>query len=359
MSTDLEVLWFILQNLISFPATWRVECPYTSVHFGGPMARRLIGLIIILVLAISMPLLAGQGPRLAKVPRIGVLWFSDPWDHKLQVFSQALRELGWVEGHNLRVEFRYAHFRVDQLLAQATELVRLPVDVIIATTGPATMAAQQATRTIPIVMMAGDPIGEGFVANLPHPGGNVTGVSDLSPELSAKRLELLREAVPTIARVAVLWCPEHHANLVQWQEAQVAARVWDMTLQSLEVRELSDLVAAFAAATRDRADGFLILDCPLFGTEVIHQVLLSRRPAIYPSRSFVYAGGLMAYGPSMTEMLRRAAAYADKILKGAKPADLPAEQPMTFELVINPWAAKTLGLTIPPWLRFQADEVIR
>jgi putative tryptophan/tyrosine transport system substrate-binding protein len=209
---------------------------------GIPMRHRLIGLMVILLLAMFAASLAAEAPLLAKVPRIGVLWFGDPWDRKsLEAFRHALHERGWMDGHNLRVEFRYAFFRVDQLPVQAAELVRLPVDVIIATSGPATMAAQQATRTIPIVMMAGDPIGQGLVASLPHPGGNVTGVSDLSPELSPKRLERLKEAVQSITRVAVLWCPEHHVNRAQWQEAHVAARVLGLTLQSLEVREVSDV----------------------------------------------------------------------------------------------------------------------
>ena len=169
------------------------------------MRHRLIGLMVSPILPMVAASLTAAVPPPGKMPRIGVLWFGDPWDRKsLEAFRHALHERGWMDGHNLRVEFRYAFFRVDQLPVQAAELVRLPVDVIIATSGPATMAAQQATRTIPIVMMAGDPIGQGLVASLPHPGGNVTGVSDLSPEFSAKRLELLKEAVPSIARVAVL-----------------------------------------------------------------------------------------------------------------------------------------------------------
>jgi putative ABC transport system substrate-binding protein len=220
---------------------------------GITMRHRLIGLMVILIiLAMFAGSLTATAPPLGKMPRIGVLWFGDRWNRpQLEAFRHALRERGWVDGHTLRVEFRYAFFRVDQLRVQAAELVRLPVDVIIATSGPATMAAQQATRTIPIVIMAGDPIGQGLVASLPHPGGNVTGVSDLSPEFSAKRLELLKEVVPSITRVAVLWCPENHVNRAQRQEAHVATHVLGLTLQSLEVREVSDVTHRLSPSWQD------------------------------------------------------------------------------------------------------------
>jgi putative tryptophan/tyrosine transport system substrate-binding protein len=218
---------------------------------GITMRHRLIGLMVSPILPMVAASLTAAVPPPGKMPRIGVLWFGDPWNRpQREAFRHALRERGWVDGHTLRVEFRHAFFRVNQLRVQATELVRLPVDVIIATSGPATMAAQQATRTLPMVVMAGDPIGQGLVASLPHPGGNVTGVSDLSPELSAKRLERLKGAVQSITRVTVLWCPEHHVNRAQWQEAHVAARVLGLTLQSLEVQEVSDFAAVFATAAR-------------------------------------------------------------------------------------------------------------
>jgi putative ABC transport system substrate-binding protein len=265
-----------------------------------------------------------------------------------------------VEGQNIRLEFRPPAREGDAFDALAADLVRLPVDVIVATGTTGVRAAMQATRTIPIVMSpGGDPVGQGFVTSLARPGGNVTGTSTMELDLSGKRLEILKELVPGAARVAVLWAPQLSASL---SEVRAAARGLGAELLELQVTQAGDLDHAFETASRDRADAMIVMASTLFfglRAQMAALALHHRLPAIYPLPSYAHAGGLVVYGPSDTEYYRRAAVYVDKILKGAKPGDLPVEQPMKFELVINMQTAKALGLAIPPALLFQATEVIQ
>jgi len=316
--------------------------------------------------------LAAEAQQPTQVHRIGWLHpgLSRPAPHpsaeslQLEAFRQGLRDLSWVEGENLVIAHRWAEGKDQRFPALAAELVRLQVEVIVAGGPPAIRAAQQATRTIPIVMAAtSDPVGQGFVASLARPGGNITGLSIMMTELPGKRLELLKETVPQSTRVAVLANPAFEVYPRYLQNLTVAARALGLHLQVVEVRRAEELAPAFAAMPRERADALMVLADPLLMDTLLGQVAdlaaTHRLPAIYNWKMYVEAGGLMSYGPSLPDMYRRAATYVDKILKGAKPADLPVEQPIKFELVINLKAAKALGLTIPPTLLFQADEVIR
>jgi ABC-type uncharacterized transport system substrate-binding protein len=271
-----------------------------------------------------------------------------------------------VEGQNLVIEYRAADGRLEQFPGLATELARLPVDLIVAPNTAAARAAQHATTTIPIVaIVMGDPVGDGLVASLARPGGHITGTTFLGPGLVPKRLELLKAALPRVARVAALWHPDAYAERTiraMLQETEAAARTLGVHLHLVEVRGPDELDRAFATMTRERAEAFIVLPSPMLYTARRHIVDLAARhrlPAMYQAREFVELGGLIAYGASIPELWRRAATYVDKILKGAKPADLPVEQPTTFELVINLKTAKALGLTIPPTLLFQADKVIQ
>jgi putative ABC transport system substrate-binding protein len=324
-------------------------------------------LIVTLALALALvtaPLTVDAQPA-AKVYRIGLLGGSpptspggSPWEG----FSQGLRELGYVEGQNILIEGRYYGDRTERLPALAAELVRLKVDVIVAGAPPAPEAAQRATSTIPIVMAVHqDPVGSGLVASLARPGRNVTGLSVLSPELVGKQLQLLKEAVPGISRVAVLSDPTIPLHALLLREAEVAARSLKVQLQVLEARAPSDFASAFSAMTKDRAGGLMVFGNLMFFAErsrIVELAAQNRLPAIYTVREYAEAGGLMAYGRNLRESYRRAATYVDKILKGAKPGDLPIEQPTKFELVVNLKTAKALGLTIPPSLLLRADQVI-
>jgi ABC-type uncharacterized transport system substrate-binding protein len=332
------------------------------------MTRRSIGLLFTLTLAILVvPLAAGVQPA-RKVPLVGVLVSDSPpaaldWKQH-SVFMQELRHRGWKEGENLTVEYRWASgqfYRGDEL---AAELVHLHVDVLVAQGRPLIRAVQHATTTIPIVMIAADdPVAEGFIVGLPRPGGNMTGVdTSVGAELSAKRLELLKEAVPTVTRIAVLVHPLVPATGQILEELKMAARTLGVQLQVLAVYHPHEFEGAFDAATREGAGALLVQPSLLFTPHQSQLVALAakhRLPAIYWTRSLVTAGGLLAYGPQASYGWQRAAYYVDRILKGAKPADLPVERPMTFELVINLKTAEALGLTIPPTLLFQATEIIR
>jgi putative ABC transport system substrate-binding protein len=285
--------------------------------------------------------------------------------HLWEAFRQGLRELGYVEGQNLVIEYRYAEGRDDRLADLAAELVRLKVDVIVAVAGAAaTRAVQHATRTIPIVMAGGiDPVGDGLVASLARPGGNTTGFSNLTVELPGKRLEILKEAVPQSARIAVLANPATAGYESAMNNLTVAARALGLHLHVVELRRADELDATFAAMTRAGADALLVVGEPLLLDSLrgrtVDLAATHRLPTMYSQKSSVEAGGLMSYGPSLPDMHRRAATYVDKILKGAKPADLPVEQPSKFELVLNLKTAKALGITFPPTLLIQADKVIQ
>ncbi|HEV2056385.1 MAG TPA: ABC transporter substrate-binding protein [Methylomirabilota bacterium] len=311
--------------------------------------------------------LGAEAQQAGKVWRIGLLGGYSPTSkeasHLWEGFFQGLRELGYVEGQNILIEGRWYGDQTERLPALAAELVRLKVDVIVAGAVPAPEAAQRATSTIPIVIMTHpDPVGSGLVASLARPGRNVTGLSLLTPELVGKRLQLLKEAVPGISRVAVLSDPTNPAQALLLREAEVAARSLKVQLQVLEARAPSDFASTFSAMTKDRAGALITLGANMFfahRTRIVELAAQSRLPALYGQKEFAEAGGLMAYGANTRENFRRAATYVDKILKGAKPADLPVEQPTKFELVINLKTAKALGLTIPPSLLQRADKVIQ
>jgi putative ABC transport system substrate-binding protein len=280
----------------------------------------------------------------------------------LEAFRQGLRELGYVEGQNIAIESRWTEGKDDRLPGLAADLVRSKVDVIVAETGAATRAAQQATRTIPIVMSTvNDPVGSGLVASLARPGGNVTGLTIMSPDLVGKQLELLKEVVPKVSRVALLRHPDNPASAAQLREAQAAAQALGVRLQTLEARSPQEIDDAFAAMTRERAGALLIIPDTLFWSQrrqIVELAVKRRLPSMRIGESYAEAGGLMSYGPSYLDLERRAATFVDKILKGANPADLPVELPTKFELVINLKTAKAIGLTIPHPLLQRADQII-
>ena len=324
-------------------------------------------LLVALTLSMLVAPLTAEAQQATKVHRIGRLYPGSPTEPNpnLEAFRQGLRDLGYVEGQNLVIEYRYAEDRDDRLADLAAELVRLKVDVIVTVAASATRAVQHATRTIPIVMAGGsDPVGDGLVASLARPGGNTTGTSNLTVELPGKRLELLKETVPQSARIAVLADPDAPTYESTMNNLTVAARALGLQLHVVELRRADELDTAFAAMTQERADALLVIgDAQLLNRQrarvVADLAAQHRLPAMYGWREYVDAGLLMSYGPSQLDMQRRTAVYVDKILKGAKPADLPVEQPTKFELIINLKAAKALGLTIPPSLLLQADEVIK
>jgi putative ABC transport system substrate-binding protein len=322
-----------------------------------------IGFMLTLALGFLLAPLCADAQQPTKVFRIGVLVPGvSPGQSTggFEAFLQALHDLGYSEGQNLIIERRYAERSDERAHELAAELVQLKVDVIVAPNEPEARGAKKATSTIPIVMVVGDALEQGLVPSLARPGGNITGISTMTPELSQRRLELLREAFPQIVRVAVLWCPDLGGNPPQWREIQVEAGRLGLQLQSLEVQSPADVESTFTAVTRDGATALFVAGCALFEPgRIVALAGRHRLPAIYPNKSYVVAGGLMAYGPSLLEIPRRVAVYVDKILRGAKPADLPVEQVMKFELVINLKTAKALGLTIPPTVLFQANEVIR
>jgi putative tryptophan/tyrosine transport system substrate-binding protein len=280
----------------------------------------------------------------------------------LNAFRKELRQRGYMEGENITVERQTVEANSDRISAVMAELIRLNVDVVVAVTQPTVQAAQQATRSIPIVMVGvGDPVGTGLVAGLGRPGGNTTGLSGVSPELTVKRLELLREALPSVSKVAVLWNPTNPSNAPQLRDLEAAARTLKMQLQLLKVSAPRDLEGAFQAATRERAGALLTLDDLLIFKErrqIIGLAAKSRLPAIYGWDVFADAGGLMSYSPDFRDMGVRAAVFVDKILKGAKPGDLPVEQPTKFELVVNRRTARVLDLAIPASVLVRADRVI-
>jgi putative tryptophan/tyrosine transport system substrate-binding protein len=319
--------------------------------------------------------LSAEAQQPTKIARIGYLSPGDPVSrvYRIEAFRQGLKELGYIEGKNIIIEYRFAEARSDRLPELAHDLVRLKVDIIFAQGMPATEAAKSATQMIPIVTSSQDPVRAGFVAGLPRPGGNITGLANLTSELVGKRLELLKEVIPQLSRVAVLWTPSHPASTT-WRRTEVAAQSLGVQLQAAEVRDrddwveikigkavFKDLEPAFAAIKRERAEALFMIRSPIVNDltkRIANLTANSRLPAIYDEKRFPQLGGLMSYGTDLADVDRRAAIYIDKILKGAKPADLPIDRPTKFELVINLKTAKALELKIPAHLLMEAATVI-
>jgi len=333
------------------------------------MRRSATGLLVTCAIGLLWTLLVATAQPAGKVWRLGILGFgAAPSAAELRQipFWQAMRELGWVEGQNITVERRYAEGHRERLPDLADELVRLKVDVMVASGGPVVLVAKNATQTIPIVMLGVfDPVEQGLVASLARPGGNVTGLTTgTGPEIWGKRVALLKEAVPSISRVGFLYHARNPfaANRATVNDMQTATQALGLTLQDLGVREIDELDSVLAAMSKEPDGALISTGEPFFfphRSSITDLVAKHGLPAIYEVREFVDAGGLMSYGPSLPDAWRRAAYFVDRILKGAKPADLPVERPMKFELVLNLKAARALRLTIPPVVLFQADEVIR
>jgi putative ABC transport system substrate-binding protein len=326
------------------------------------MIQLMIGLALGNILLAVGFLAEAQQPK--KIARIGYLSTGDPVNRhdRVEALRQGLKELGYIEGKNINIEYRYAGGRSDRLPTLAQELVRLNVDIIFAGGAPATAAAKKATLTIPIVTSSDDPVGRGLVAGLPRPGGNITGVTNLTIELVEKRLELLKELMPRVSRVAFVCSPSTSTCKSRMQDTKVVAQSLALQLQLAEIRDREDLESRFALMKRHRAEALITLRTPLIVNDLAQRIVdlaeEKRIPGIYDDRRFTRLGGLVSYGVNLAELDRRAAIYIDRILKGAKPADLPMEQPTKFELIINMRAAKALALKIPAHLLMEADAVI-
>jgi putative ABC transport system substrate-binding protein len=327
------------------------------------MKKRITALTLCALL--YAPCVPAEAQQAVKVPRIGIL---QPVGGSLPsplwgAFRQGLRDIGYVEGTNIFIEVRSGEGKIEHLTQLATELVRLKVEVIITSSTPAILAAKKATSTIPIVMaVSGDPVVGGLVASLGHPGGNVTGLTLLAPELNGKRLELVKEAVVRVSRVGVLVNAANPGRQTTIEETEAAARPLGVQLEIQKVRSPNEFESTFSEMERKHVGALTVLEDPLFNSHIERVVTLAAKhhlAAIYPRREFVEVGGLMSYGPNWNDLFRRAAAYVDKILKGAKPADLPVEQPTKFELIINLKAAKQIGLMIPPNMLARADKVVK
>ena len=324
--------------------------------------RVFVAILFAGLFALSFP---AEAQQQAKVPRIGYLSGASlsAISARIEALRQGLRELGYVEGKNIVIEWRWAEGKPDRLPDLAAELVRLKVDIIVSAGPAVTPRLKEATKTIPIVMAQdNDPIGNGFVSSLARPGGNITGLATLAPELSGKQLELLKEIIPRLSRVAVLGSPTEPGNAQTLREIELAAAAFSVKIQNLDVQGPNDFETVLRAASKGRAEAALVLVSTIFNshrTQVIELAVKSQLPAIFYSAEYVELGGLMAYGPSYTDLYRRTATYVDKILKGAQPADLPVEQPTKFELIINLKTAKQIGLTIPPNVLVRADRVMR
>ena len=328
------------------------------------MTKRFWGLLLAMFVLATAP--CAQAQQAARIPVIGRLGASSPSAEaaRVEAFRQGLRELGYIEGKNILIEWRFAEGKAERLSALADELVRLKVNVIVTGGGNATAAVKKATSRIPIVMaQSGDPVADGFAASLARPGANITGLSRLSPELSGKQLELLKEIVPKLSRVAVFGTSTDRSSSQSLREVERAAPSLGVKLQYLDVLDRKDYEIAFAAASKERADAILVrVWGPVItphAKKFAELAVKHRLPAIYPDRRHVEAGGLMTYGVSEPDLDRRAAIYVDKILRGAKPAVLPIEQPTKFDFIINLNAAKQIGLTIPPTVLARADRIIK
>jgi putative tryptophan/tyrosine transport system substrate-binding protein len=309
--------------------------------------------------------LPAEAQQTTKVPRIGVLGASTLSSNRARIdeLRQGLRQLGYVEEKNIVIEWRFAEGKTVRLADLTAELLRLKVDLIVAFGPTSTRAAKQATATIPIVMaQVNDPVGAGFVASLARPGGNITGSSVMAPDLSGKQLELLKEIVPKLSHVAVFGTSAQPGNAQSVQESELAARALSIQLHYIDVLDPKEIETAYQNAAKQRSQAVLVLQSPVFSSRrqlLVELAIKNRLPVIYPQSDYMDAGGLMFYGPSMADSFRRTAIYVDKILKGAKPADLPVEQPTKFEFIINLKAAKQIGLTIPPNVLARADTVIK
>jgi len=318
---------------------------------------------VALAVALFTVCFSAQAQKSGKIHRIGYLAARSSPEPRDEGFRQGLRDLGYIEGKNIAIEYRYARGKIEELAGFVTEMVRLKVDVIVATGTPAAQRAKQATSVIPIVIAIGDdPVEMGLIASLAHPGGNVTGVTTLATELRGKMLELLKEVVPRLRRIAVLWSPVDPRFILNFKESEAAARSLGLQLQSLEVRGPDELESAFRAATKERAEALIMLRAPVINAHlkrIADMAIKSRIPAIHDDSVFVESGGLISYGTDFPHLYRRAAHYVDRILKGTKPADLPVEQPTRFELTVNLKTAKQIGLTIPQRVLTRADKVIK
>src|SRR5215470_9835625 len=318
--------------------------------------------VVALCAALFALCLPAEAQQKGKVPRIGILFIGGRNQPHLEAFKQGLWERGYTEGKNIDFEYRYAEGREDRLPELAAELVQLKVDVIVVTADVSAQAAQQATKTIPIVVTTGDPVTWGLADSLAKPGGNVTGLSVLLADLSGKRVEILRETFPKLTRLATLWNPAERVATPVFKETSTAAQALSLHLDSFEVQTLQDIEKAFAEMTKLRPNALLVLLSPLVtlhSQRIVEMAFKQHLPGMYPTRQFAEEGGLMAYGPLIGDLYRRAATYVDKILKGAKPADLPVEQPMKFEFIVNLKIAKQIGVTIPPNVLVRADKVIK
>lgn len=324
------------------------------------MARKNILTFLAVLLLAPVDIAHAQQPK--KIPRIGVLKVGAPPDAFIDAFRQSLHQAGYIEGQNIVVDYRWLQ-REEQFAEAAEELVRVNVDIVVAASTPGALAAKRATQSIPILVpVMGDPIGSGLVASLAHPGGNLTGLSSLAPELWPKRLELFKETVPKLHRVAMLWNTSNPAMATGAKGTQEAAHAMNIAIQDRGARDPSELDSVFTALEKQRPEGVLVMIDPFTlrnAKKIIDAIVNVRLPAMYDEKSLVEAGGLISYGTNFADLYRRAATYVDKILKGTKPAELPVEQPIKFELVINLKAAKQIGLTIPPNVLARADKVIR
>ncbi len=323
------------------------------------LSHRVIQIVVAaLVFAVSFPARAQQ----KKIPRIGVLFIGSKNQPHLEAFKQGLRERGYTEGKNILLEYRYAEGNNDRLPQLAAELVRDKVDVMVTTASVSALAARAVTKTIPIVMTSGNPLESGLAASLAKPGGNVTGLTVLSVDLSGKRVELLRETFPKTTRIAALQSPQDFEAGAGYKETQEAAKAFSLPLHPVEVQSANDFEPAFVQMNKARETALLVILSPMItlnSRRIVELALKHRLPGMYPTKQFAEEGGLMAYGPLIADLYRRAATYVDKILKGAKPGELPVEQPTKFELVINLQTAKQIGVTIPPRVLARADKVIK
>jgi len=319
-----------------------------------------LSFLTIAVLTASAGFTGAQQP--GKIPRVGILFIGGKDQPHLEAFKQGLRERGYTEGQNIILEYRYAEGKQNRLADLAAELVREKVDIIVTTGAISAWAVRRITQTLPIVMTTGNPLEEGLAVSLAKPGGNVTGLSVMLADMSVKRLELLKESFPKKTRVAALWSSREREAAIGIKDTEDAAKVLSLRLHKLEIKSADDIDGAFAAMTKARDSALVVVlsaVVTLNSKRIVNLALKHRLPGIYPTRQFVEEGGLMAYGPLIGDMYRRAATYVDKILKGTKPADLPIEQPMKFEFIVNLKTAKQIGVTVPPEVLARASKIIR